>query len=317
MHVDAGRLVHRVFRRFRSVKTPDAPTSDPAPEPSLEPIAETNIVGRREVLVSGAALVAGPSFGTYAALLGRHDYDVNEVELRVPGWPRALDGFSIVQLSDIHIGAFVGDYELNRGVELAGAARPDLIVLTGDLLDHDPNFAQRLGEWTTQLGPLARHGVAAIVGNHDYYAGIDPVLSALRRSGVKTLRNNGLVIGQPGASFALLGVDDLWAFGDAGPDLDAAIAEVPPDLARVLLCHQPEFFYENAGNVQLQLSGHTHGGQVSLGYNPASLVMPHGYVRGHYEKDGGQLYVNRGFGTAGPPARLGSQPEITKLILTG
>jgi predicted MPP superfamily phosphohydrolase len=316
MHVDAGRLVHRVFRRFRSAKIPDA-TPDPAPEPSSEPSAETNIVGRREVLVSGAALVAGPSFGTYAALLGRHDYDVNEVELRVPGWPRALDGFSIVQLSDIHIGAFVGDYELNRGVELAGAARPDLIVLTGDLLDHDANFAQRLGEWTTQLGPLARHGVAAIVGNHDYYAGIDPVLRALRRSGVKTLRNNGLVIGEPGASFALLGVDDLWAFGDAGPDLDAALAEVPSDLARVLLCHQPEFFYENAGNVQLQLSGHTHGGQVSLGYNPASLVMPHGYVRGHYEKDGGQLYVNRGFGTAGPPARLGSQPEITKLILTG
>lgn len=317
MHVDAGRLVHRLIRRFRP--SPSAPeeevqATEEAPAPA--PQTKATLIGRREVLVSGAALVAGPSFGTYASLLGRHDYDVSEVVLRVPGWPRALEGFSIVQLSDIHIGAFVGDFELSRGAELAGAARPDLIVLTGDLLDHDAHFAQRLGEWTTQLGPLARHGVAAIPGNHDYYAGIDPVLRALRRSGAKTLRNNGLVIGEPGASFALLGVDDLWASGNAGPNLDAALAEVPPDLARILLCHQPEFFYENAGSVQLQLSGHTHGGQVALGYNPASLVMPHGYVRGHYEKDGGQLYVNRGFGTAGPPARLGSQPEITKLILT-
>lgn len=328
LHVDAGRLLHRLARRFRPTGSAKAPEvqeeiqgdvlQPEAAESSSESQASPGLVlGRREALVSGAALIAGPSFGTYAALIGRHDYDVNEVELRVPGWPRALDGFSIVQLSDIHIGAFVGDYELRRGVELAGAARPDLIVLTGDLLDHDASYAQRLGEWTTRLGPLARHGVAAIVGNHDYYAGIDPVLRALRRSGVQTLRNNGVVVGDSGASFALLGVDDMWAFGDAGPDLDAALAEVPPDLARVLLCHQPEFFYENAGNIQLQLSGHTHGGQVALGYNPASLVMPHGYVRGRYEKDGGQLYVNRGFGTAGPPARLGSQPEITKLILTG
>ena len=318
MHVDAGRLMHRALLRFRRGRaseeaTPDAPVS--SPPPSRTSLVRREI-GRREVLASGAALIAGPSFGTYAALIGRHDYDVSEVVLRVPGWPRALDGFTIVQLSDIHIGAFVGDYELDRGLELTRAASPDLIVLTGDLLDHDASFAQRLGEWTTQLGPLARHGVAAVVGNHDYYAGIDPVLRALRRSGVKTLRNNGVVVGDPGASFALLGVDDLWAY-DSAPDLDAALAEVPPDLPRVLLCHQPEFFYENAGNVQLQLSGHTHGGQVALGYNPASLVMPHGYVRGRYEKDGGQLYVNRGFGTAGPPARLGSQPEVTKLILTG
>lgn len=334
LHVDAGRFVHRVFRRASkgaskeestqraarpALREEDSAEAREDVAPPLAPPTPTNtVLGRREVLASGAALLAGPSFGTYAALIGRHDYEVNEVVLRVPGWPRALDGFSIVQLSDIHIGAFVGDFELRRGVELAGAARPDLIVLTGDLLDHDAAFAPRLGEWTTELSPLARHGVAAVVGNHDYYAGIDPVLQALRRSGVKTLRNNGIVVGEPGAEFALLGVDDLWARGPGtGPNLDAALAEVPPDLARILLCHQPEFFYENAGHVQLQLSGHTHGGQVALGYNPASLVMPHGYVRGRYEKDGGQLYVNRGFGTAGPPARLGSPPEITKLVLTG
>jgi hypothetical protein len=103
---------------------------------------------------------------------------------------------------------------------------------------------------------------------------------------------------------------------DGGPDLDRALSTIPGDVPRILLCHNPSFFPEAAGKVSLQLSGHTHGGQISLGINPAELVLPHGYVRGGYERDGSMLYVNRGFGTAGPPARVGSPPEITRVILT-
>jgi uncharacterized protein len=97
--------------------------------------------------------------------------------------------------------------------------------------------------------------------------------------------------------------------------LSHAFAAAPPDLARVLLSHNPAFFPTSRTHADLTLSGHTHGGQVTLFINPAELVLRHGLVRGHYTVEGSQLYVNRGFGTAGPPARIGSPPEITRLVL--
>ena len=252
----------------------DAAPNAPAPDPLLS---------RRELFghfASGGALVLGGSLGGYSAFFGRHDYAVEELVVALPGLPATLEGFTLVQLSDIHIGRFVGDWELRAAERLVRDARPDLIVLTGDLVDHEPQYAPRLGELVERLGPLARHGVTAVPGNHDYYSGIDEVLGALRRGGARVLRNEGVVIGDGGGGFALLGVDDLWAGGHGqpipggpGPDLDRAIGMVPPDLGRVLLCHQPEFFHHVAADIQLQLSGHTHGGQVTLGYEPAGLVV--------------------------------------------
>ena len=307
-------------------------TADPAPvahEPELDPPGadlEPPTLSRREALghfASGGALVLGGSLGGYSAFFGRHDYAVEELVVALPGLPASLEGFTLVQLSDIHIGRFVGNWELRAAERLVRDARPDLVVLTGDLVDHEPQYAPRLGQLVRRLVPLARHGVAAVPGNHDYYSGIDEVLGALHRGGARVLRNEGVVIGDGGGGFALLGVDDLWAGGHGqplpgapGPDLDRAIGMVPPDLGRVLLCHQPELFHHVAADIQLQLSGHTHGGQVTLGYEPAGLVLPHGYVEGLYERHGGKLYVNRGFGTAGPPARLGAAPELTRVILT-
>jgi predicted MPP superfamily phosphohydrolase len=118
-----------------------------------------------------------------------------------------------------------------------------------------------------------------------------------------------------GGGFALLGVDDLWAArsGGAGPDLARAIASVRPDAARVLLAHQPNFFPFARGKVGLQLSGHTHGGQINPGFRPADWIMR--YVAGRYEDSGTTMWVNRGFGVAGPPSRVGSPPEVTKVVL--
>jgi uncharacterized protein len=172
---------------------------------------------------------------------------------------------------------------------------------------------------------LARHGVVAITGNHDFYAGVDAVVAAVRAGGGRVLRNQGEVLGQANAGFALLGVDDLFgARTGAGPNLDQAISGLPllggltapaRDLPRVLLCHQPVFFEQSARHVNLQLSGHTHGGQVNLVVRPADWVLPHGWVAGLYEHDDAKLYVNRGFGTAGPPTRIGAAPEVTRLVL--
>jgi uncharacterized protein len=276
---------------------------------------------------AGSAFLIGSSSSLYGALSGRHDYSIEEVPVRIPGLSRKLDGFSIVQLSDVHIGQFVGEAELAAAVDLVQSARPDLIVLTGDLLDHDARLAHRLGSFVRRLEPLAREGVVAISGNHDFYAGVAQMVSACEDGRARVLRNQGVVIGDATSGFALLGVDDVMAgrrARGAGPDLAKAIDSLPllggkvapaRALPRVLLCHNPSFFPIAAPKVALQLSGHTHGGQVNVLVRPADWVLPYGYVAGLYERSGGRLYVNRGFGTVGPPARIGAPPEITRIVL--
>jgi uncharacterized protein len=325
--VDLGVLGTGLARRWASRRAEPAPATVNAPgntTAKAEPVA----VPRRAVLAqlaAGSAFLVGGSSSLYGSLVGRHDYTIEELAVRLPGLSRALDGFTIVQLSDIHVGSFVGDAELEAGVEFVKRARPDLVVLTGDLIDHDPRVAERLGRFTRRLVPFAREGVTAITGNHDFYAGVDETVSALERAGAEVLRNQGRVIG--GArGFALLGVDDVWAKRfrpDAGPDLEQAIRSLPKvdgrhvarDLPRVLLCHNPSYFEQSAGKVDLQISGHTHGGQVNLVVRPGELFLKNGWIAGLYERSGSKLYVNRGFGTAGPPARIGSPPEITRIVL--
>jgi len=299
--------------------SPIATGARPEGGPELPPPSP---LGRRHFLTrgaTGAALVFGGGSSFYGSFFGRHDYRVEEVETPIPGLSPHLDGYALVQLSDIHFGTFVGEAELRAAEELVRSARPDLVVLTGDLLDHDPAYAPLLGRLVRRLEPLARDGVVAVPGNHDYYAGVRSVLSTLERGGARVLRNAGRVVGDPGGAFALLGVDDVWTRRngfDGGPDLDRAIAMVPEDLPRVLLCHNPVFFPEAADRVQLQLSGHTHGGQVNVGgVDLAHLVLPYGYVAGSYARGESRLYVNRGFGVAGPPARVGSPPEVTRHVL--
>lgn len=321
------RLLARAVRRLsrRSVAAP-SPFVKAAEVPLAPSVVE---VPRRAFLtqaVTGAAVAVGSGSSAYGAFIGRSDYTIEDVPIRLPSLSRAYDGFTIVQLSDLHIGEFVGEAELAAAEALVRDARPDLIVLTGDLLDNDARFAPKLGAFARRLSPIAREGVVAISGNHDYFAGIDPVVAALEAGGAMVLRNRGHVIGVPGTGFALLGVDDVWARrGGGGPDLDAALASLPKlggklapsrDLPRVLLCHNPSFFEEASDRVDLQLSGHTHGGQVNLIVRPADYVLPNGWVAGRYERGPAQLYVNRGFGTVGPPARLGAPPEITRIVLT-
>ncbi len=248
----------------------------------------------------------GASSSIYGSLIGRHDYAIVDVPTRLPGLSRRLDGYTIVQLSDVHLGTFVGEPEVRAAEDLVRRARPDLLILTGDLIDHDPRYADLLGRFVRRLVPHARDGVVAIPGNHDYYTGIEAVRAAVTGAGAAMLVNDGRVIGDAAAGFALLGVDDLYGprsnDSSPGPDLDRAIASVPADLPRVLLCHNPQFFPAPRGKVALQLSGHTHGGQINFGLPTARIVLGHRFIAGAYQLGGTSLYVNRGFGTAGPRA---------------
>jgi hypothetical protein len=278
---------------------------------------EVNGLTRRQIVegTGGVAVfsVAGGVLG-WGALRGRHMFELCEVPVRVRGLPRALDGYTIAQISDLHMGAHLAERDLDTGLTLVRMARPDLVVVTGDIVDLDPRFAPLVARKLADLAPT--DGVAAVLGNHDHYSGAGAVVDALRAGGIDTLVNQGRVI-RPGdgGGFALLGVDDRWStrYGGAGARLDRALSMVPPDLARVLLSHQPPTVDKWAGQVALQLSGHTHGGQINPGFRPADLFFR--YVSGAYVVGATTLYVNRGFGTVGPPSRVGAPPEVTRIVL--
>jgi predicted MPP superfamily phosphohydrolase len=299
---DRGRVLPPLHRRDGT----SAPETAPAKAMTRRQIVEG---------VSGAAL-----FGATGSMLGwgmvhgRHAFELVEVPLRIPGLPRALDGYVVAQVSDLHCGAFVGERELDEGLSFVRRAHADLVVVTGDLVDFDPAFAPLAARKLADLP--ARDGVTAILGNHDYYAGADDVTAALRAAGIDLMRNTGKVV-RPGdgGGFALLGVDDIASLrrGRTGPRLDLALAAVQPDLPRILLSHQPVTVELWPGQVAAQLSGHTHGGQINPGFSPIGLLMK--YVAGAYPVGGTTLYVNRGFGTVGAPSRIGAPPEVTRFVL--
>jgi predicted MPP superfamily phosphohydrolase len=278
---------------------------------------EAPALTRRQLLegIGGTAVLTstGSMLG-WGMVRGRHSFVLEELVVRVPGLPKVLDGYTITQISDLHVGLFVGERELAEGLARVGETKADLIVVTGDMLDFEPRFAPLLARALADL--RARDGVATILGNHDYYAGAPEVLRALEREKLEVLVNRGKILrAGDGGGFALIGVDDMWAerSGGTGPDLDAALATVPDDRPRILLAHQPNFIHEAAGRVALQLSGHTHGGQINPGFRPASLFLR--YLAGRYEVGGTTLYINRGFGVAGPPTRVGAPPEVSKIVL--
>lgn len=317
--VDAARVFVRVARTLRRAQP--AAEAVPVDAPASDAETPARSMSRRDFVERAATwsvLAASTTATTYGMFVGRTDRVIDEVSFALPRLPRTRDGYVIAQLSDVHFGQYVGEAELRQALDLVARARPDLVVLTGDLVDHDPRFAPLLGRLVRALEGRVRDGVVAIPGNHDYYAGLEVVRDAIARGGGRMLQNSALHVGEGADGFALLGVDDVWGARDRGAraDVHAALAFVPEDRARVLLCHNPVYFPEAADHVDLMLAGHTHGGQIGLGGHPADLVLPYGYVRGTYTRGDAKLYVNRGFGTAGPPARLGSAPEVTRIVLT-
>lgn len=282
-------------------------------EKEIEKLDAKPQVTRRQVIegvYGGAILASTNGVLGWGAVRGRHAFVIEEVPVKIVGLPKALDGYTIAQISDIHVGAVVRERELAEGLDRVREAKPDLVVLTGDLVDFDPAFIPMMARALSSV--KTRDGTFAILGNHDYYTDADEITDALRKAGVDVLLNQSKVI-QDG--FALLGVDDAWSkkYGAPGPRLDLARQGLAPDMPRILLSHQPDTIERFAGSVALQLSGHTHGGQINPGFRPIDLVTH--YVSGRYDVRGTTLWINRGFGVAGPPSRVGAPPEVTKIVL--
>ena len=233
-------------------------------------------------------------------------------EVKVPSLPGGRTELRLVQLSDLHLGTLLGERWLGQRVAEVNALAPDLVVVTGDLVDSEVGPVGPLAPGLRSLrAPL---GVWGVTGNHEFYAGLERCLAVYEAAGIRTLRD-GWAEAAPG--LVLTGVDDLTARRQLGLDgrtLDRAFAGVPENAVIVHLSHSPLLVREAAARgARLMLSGHTHGGQLwPFVYLSA---IPYPFQAGRYEVDGMTLAVSRGTGTWGPPMRLFFRSEIVEIIL--
>ncbi len=273
--------------------------------------------GRRATLArlfAGAVGLAGFGLAASAVRSGLARVAVKRVEIALERLPASMSGISIAQLTDIHVGPTIGREFIEEIVHQTNALAPDIIAITGDLVD---GSVEQLREQVAPLANLkARYGVYFVTGNHEYYSGLDAWCEELTRLGIVVLRNERVSIGSDDASFDLAGVDDFSAAGHEGqgPDLARALAGRDPARELVLLAHQPKAIYEAEQlGVGLQLSGHTHGGQLWPWKYLVRLQQP--VVSGLERFGRALIYVSNGTGYWGPPMRLGAPAEITQVVL--
>ncbi|MCP3100864.1 metallophosphoesterase [Myxococcus sp. K15C18031901] len=313
-------LVRAAVLLAQRVRRQSTPTASVAPAHAASaPIEQTVDEERRLFLgraLAGGAALAGGSLAAYGHWRAFAPPTVTELAVRIPKLPKALDGLTIVQLTDIHVGPFIQRRFMDELVRQANALRPDLVAITGDLVDGD---VPTLGPSVAALRELrSRFGSFFVTGNHDYYSGDEEWSAFLQTLDIEVLRNRHVRIGDAGGSLDLVGVDDWSGWrrrGNKGYDLDLALAGREPDRASVLLAHQPANFKVAAERgVDLQLSGHTHGGQLL----PMTLLIGLAWEHsaGLYRHGDSHIYVSRGCGFWGPPMRVGSPPELVKLVLT-
>ena len=278
-------------------------------------------ISRRGFLIASGRLAAGGLAGAalgwaYSSAVEPEWLQVERIPLALEKLRPALDGFRIAQFSDIHFGPYMRATDALRIVEQVNSLHPDLIVFTGD-------FVTELGHgeagWITDSFRLlhSTHGVYAILGNHDHWTDAEAVGRAVRAAGVTLLRNENRLIEHGGAGLWLAGVDDVW---EEKHDLQAALQGVREDSPVILLAHEPDYADEVARvrRVDLQLSGHSHGGQVRLPYFGAFALPYLGqkYPFGLRKVGSTLLYTNRGVGVLYPPIRLNCRPEITLFELS-
>ncbi|GGX97393.1 metallophosphoesterase [Massilia dura] len=290
--VDLGLFVAWALRRGRAVE-------------------HTFMPRLRYAMFTIAALLSG--VGVYQAI---GVPEVRRVELAIRDLPPGLDGLRMVQLSDLHISRLMDAGWVRQVVGRTNALRPDLIVISGDLIDGTPQA--REGDIAPLAGLRARHGVIASLGNHEYYFGAERWTREFERLGMTVLVNRHAVVDHGGSRMTVAGVADRVAsrFDMAGPDTARALQGAAPAFPVILLSHQPIEVEANArAGVDVQLSGHTHGGMVR-GIDEVVKRANGGYVSGRYSVGGMWLYVSNGTGLwNGFPIRLGVPAEITEFTL--
>jgi len=264
--------------------------------------------------LAAAATVAILGGGlSLAALRGARQPAIVRVDVPVAGLDPRLEGVKIVQVSDLHVGPTVDRAFVEGVVDKVNAEGADLVVLTGDIVDGP---VEQLAAAVEPLGTMrSRHGTYFVTGNHEYYAGAPQWCAHFAGMGIRVLRNERVAVEHGGATLDVVGIDDPFAMAPGhGPDLARALAGRDRSRPVVLLAHQPVAAEEAARQgVTLQLSGHTHGGQLWPFVHLVKLVQP--FVAGLHRLGDTWVYVSRGTAWWGPPMRLGAPNEITVLAL--
>ncbi|SFP68573.1 hypothetical protein SAMN05660464_3924 [Geodermatophilus dictyosporus] len=318
------RLALRLLDRRRAPAREPVPVGGPAPEPPPGPAPERApdapvdpsrrlFLARSLAATAGVAALGTAGTGVY---LANSAPVVRRVPVTLPRLDPALDGLRVVTFSDGHLSATYGGRRFERLIEIVNAQRPDVVAIVGDLVDGE------VDELREEVAPLAdlvsEQGVYFVTGNHEYFVDTRAWLRHLPTLGVEVLRNERVQVTRGGASFDLAGIDDRTAARSGvpghGADLDAALDGRDDATPVVLLAHQPvQVAQAAAAGVDLQLSGHTHGGQLWPFDYAIRLDQP--AVEGLSRHGDTQLYVTSGAGYWGPPMRIGARPEVTVVEL--
>ncbi len=248
------------------------------------------------------------AFG-YGSLVEKQWIDINHVTIPLPEAHTNLDGLTVAVMGDFHHDDFGDDRLIGRAVKAINDEHVDLVMLVGDYISTDCSAAESLCEELRHLRP--RYGVFGVLGNHDCWSLKPSLLHSLEQAGVRLLINESTEFDD----FVVTGLDSHWG---GRPSLDRAVKGVTPEKPILMGWHEPDTFdsYHNP-NIVLQLSGHTHGGQICAPVIGPILLPQYGknYPFGYYQKDGRALYVTRGIGTLNIPARFMCQPEVAILTL--
>jgi uncharacterized protein len=265
-----------------------------------------------QVVAIGCALVFLGSI--YIHKIEPNWLEVSQIHINLPKLDRAFAGYRIVQISDLHAGDKVDRPQLEKVVAAIDEQKPDLVVITGDSVSRKPRQHVELLDVLAKLHPRDR--TLAVLGNHDVYNDAAPIRQALQAAGVKVLENTIFTIKRGEATLHIAGVGDVFAELD---DLDRILTQLPPTGAAIMLAHEPDFADETAatGRFGLQLSGHSHGGQIRLpfygGFRPK---LARKYPIGRYQVGNMTHYTNRGIGTIKVYARFNCRPEISVFTLS-
>lgn len=273
-------------------------------------------IPRRTFLKYGIPRIATGLGGiAYSTLIEPQRLSLERVAMRLLNLPETLEGLRIAVLSDFHLHPFTTIHQIQEAVRVANNLRPDLTVLLGDYVDAT---VEAIHELAPALGRLdARFGVFGVLGNHDHWRGARIVRRALEDSGIVMLQNSGFLLTVGRGELFLAGLESAWA---GHPDLRGALQNRRRDAPTILLVHEPDYADTSAadGRISLQLSGHSHGGQVRLPLVGALRLPKWGrrYDHGLYRLRDMLLYTNRGIGLVNVPIRFNCSPEVTEITLT-
>jgi uncharacterized protein len=319
---DIARLVRLIIRLVKSI-------SSKKESQKTEGLPAIN----RKKFLSQFGMIAGflPfSSMVYGMIHGAYDYQIKKMTIKLPRLPSSFNGLKIVQISDLHLGSFIFKDPISKVVSMVNAQKPDIIFITGDLVNH---LSTEINGFEDELSKLkANHGVYSILGNHDYgeyvqweneekqAENFNAIVQAQKNIGWKLLRNENVILRAGTEKIALIGVENWSAFGNfmRYGDMQKALSGAEDTQCKLLLTHDPSHWESEIllkyPEIDMTFSGHTHGMQFGIdtpGFKWSPVQYFYKYWHGLYKKNNQYLYVNRGIGFTGYPGRVGMTPEIT------